>query len=110
MTDDLPTLNETATGRTAEASAAPTVFALVVAWCADEPDRLGESLMLPTAAAGSSWSVFGRGDAAPADPHPRLTLVRARPGRVEAAAPIANPRLSRVQLRVAPHGDQGVSL
>ena len=108
MTDDLVTLNETATGRSAEASAVPTTFVLVVAWCADEPDRLGESLVLPLAA-GGSWSVFGRGEAAPSDPHPRLTLVRARPGRVEAAAPLANPRLSRLQLRLAPCGDQGVS-
>jgi two-component system nitrogen regulation response regulator GlnG/two-component system response regulator HydG len=108
MTDDLVTLNETATGRSADAPATPTAFALVVAWCADEPDRLGESLVLPLAA-GGPWSVFGRGDAAPSDPHPRVTLVRARPGRVEAAAPLANPRLSRLQLRLAPRGDQGVS-
>ncbi|HET6146176.1 MAG TPA: sigma 54-interacting transcriptional regulator [Polyangia bacterium] len=106
--DDFPTLNETGTGRSPDTSAAPTTFALVLAWCADQPDRLGESLMLP-AAAGSPWSVFGRGDAAPSDPHPRLTLVRARPGRVESAAPLTNPRLSRVQLRLAPRGDQGVS-
>ncbi|MCB9686293.1 MAG: sigma-54-dependent Fis family transcriptional regulator [Alphaproteobacteria bacterium] len=59
---------------------------LVVLWSADEPWRTGEVWRLQDGA------VIGRGQGG---------FVRTRPGRDEPTAPLANPRISREQLRIS---------
>src|SRR5262245_1297703 len=59
---------------------APPTPALVVTFCADEPERTGEVIVLPAGEPGS-WSLLGRGASRSDDPHPRLQLVRSRPGQ-----------------------------
>jgi two-component system nitrogen regulation response regulator GlnG/two-component system response regulator HydG len=88
--------------------AAPTA-ALAVAFCAGEPARTGEVIVLPAGDPGR-WSVLGRGPTRPDDPHPRLQLVRSRPGQILAGAPLENPRVSRVQLRVRARGSDGIEI
>jgi len=79
-----------------------TAFALVVAWSGSEPERLGESLMIPTDADSDRRFVFGRGTVSNGDE--RLQLLRVRPGRFDRSAPLNNPWVSRKQLvfRVEP--------
>jgi two-component system nitrogen regulation response regulator GlnG/two-component system response regulator HydG len=74
-------------------------LALLIAWCSDEPWRLGEIAWLPRGRPGEP-RVFGRGGTTTDDPHPRLTFVRQRPWGPEAVAPLLLPKLSRVQLFV----------
>jgi DNA-binding NtrC family response regulator len=68
---------------------------LVLAWSLDEPDRIGESLIVDRAL------TIGRGSALPDDPHPRGVLLRTHAG-----PPIASARIARRQLVVEPHGDE----
>ncbi len=70
-------------------------YRLVLAWSWDEPDRVGESALLPP---GSS--IFGRGERAPDDALARLELYRARPGQLERRPPLEAPAISRRQFRV----------
>jgi len=79
---------------------APEVLALTVVWTANEPYRLGETLLLP----GDRPVVFGRG-APDGDEENRVVLVRQRPGGNEQAPRVENPFLSRVQLRIEREGD-----
>jgi len=73
-------------------------LALVVVWCASEPWRVGERLVLPDLA--SPACVFGRGAVRHDDPEERLTLARLRPGAREPAGPFENPFVSRRQLEL----------
>jgi two-component system, NtrC family, response regulator HydG len=70
-------------------------YRLVLAWSWDEPDRVGESALVPPGV-----SIFGRGERAPDDVLARLELCRARPGHLERRPPLESPALSRRQLRV----------
>ena len=74
----------------------PTRPALVVLWCADEPDRAGEIAWLD-----EGPLVLGRSGT--------LRFVRARPGRDEPTGPLQSPRISREQLRIVP-GAGGIQL
>ncbi len=78
--------------------AAKAGMALAVAWCAD-PSRVGEVLLLD-----DETRVFGRGEPAGDDPHPRVLLARQRPYDTKDAPPIALSGLSRVQLEIRPAG------
>jgi len=78
--------------------AAKAGMALAVAWCAD-PSRVGEVLLLD-----DETRVFGRGEPAGDDPHPRVLLARQRPYDTKDAPPIALSGLSRVQLELRPAG------
>jgi len=72
-------------------------LALVIVWCREEPERVGEVLLLQPDA--SHVHLFGRGDDAPSDPaHRRLQPVRQRPGENVPVAPLEAKRLSREQL------------
>jgi hypothetical protein len=71
------------------------VDALVIAWCADEPRRVGEIAIL---AAGHP-QMLGRGED-PA-PEPRIRFFRQRPGTLDATPPLLGAGLSRRQLTVA---------
>lgn len=78
----------------------PEGLALVVAWAADEPWRVGEVLWLSTAPA-----CFGRGEASADDPHPRVFPARQRPGVLEAGQPWRGRATSRVQLILQVDGE-----
>ena len=89
MTDDTKsTLDDTS--EPSHRRAPPARLALVCVWAAD-PARVGETLPLPL----GKFVELGRG----------TTLVRQRPGANEKTEPLANPYLSRVQLRVRNDGD-----
>ena len=70
-------------------------LALVVAWSAAEPGRLGEVGLVPWDA--EEGLVLGRGAGSG---ERRVELVRQRPGENVPTGPLAAPRLSRKQLRV----------
>jgi two-component system, NtrC family, response regulator HydG len=79
--------------------ALPVVSVFVIAWCREEPERVGELAILPTGAD----VVLGRG--AP-DSEPRMRFFRPLPGRLEPTAPLSSRGLSRRQLEVRPGADQ----
>jgi DNA-binding NtrC family response regulator len=93
--------HETPSGRAAQHAA------LVVLWSRHEPHRMGEVFLVTDDGAGEPW-IVGRGEASQGER--RLSLFRQRPGALTAMGPIACPRLSRVQLRVARSGDGGVAV
>jgi len=94
------THGETA-GDGSESASPPDVLALTIAWTANEPHRLGETLLID----GPGPRVFGRGAPSGDDPAPRALLVRQRPGINQPAATVENPFLSRVHLRIQRRGD-----
>jgi DNA-binding NtrC family response regulator len=95
-----PTVTEvTATADPPREPTPPDVHHLVVVWSAEGAARAGELLTLPSESRGL-WSLVGRGEGGPDDPHPRLLPTRHRPGRIDPGAPLGDPHLSRVQLRV----------
>ena len=73
--------------------------ALVITWSRDEPERVGEVLLLPSSGAAGA-TVVGRGDEREDDPGPRGTWIRQRPGPAEAQPPLAASGVSRCQLEV----------
>ncbi len=83
------------------------VPALAIAWCADEPWRVGEVALLPPGNPGAS-RVLGRGERD--GDERRLTFARARPSSFEPQPGLASPRVSRVQLAVGARGDERIAL
>ena len=69
------------------------VFACVLVWSADEPQRVGESLLIPLDADSSRAYVFGRGAAQTGDAAERLDFVRVRPGQIQRLPPVTILRL-----------------
>ncbi|MEL6348673.1 MAG: sigma 54-interacting transcriptional regulator [Myxococcota bacterium] len=82
-----------------------TVWALVVAWCPEEPERLGEILSIPPGDPGAARQ-FGRGVGAPGERPSRVMLSRQRPGRLDMAAPLRLRRISRSQLALRSFTDR----
>jgi two-component system nitrogen regulation response regulator GlnG/two-component system response regulator HydG len=70
-------------------------FGFVVLWCPAEPDRVGAWLPIQRGV----W-ILGRGGALATDAHPRLPIVRQRPGRNVIVPPFECAALSRVQVLV----------
>src|SRR6187399_1777160 len=85
--------------------AAPSVMALVVAWCSQEPSRLGEVVIVPLGTPGES-RVLGRGAASASDDLPRLDFARHRPGKVKLSPPLGINSISRSQLVVRALGPE----
>jgi len=75
-----------------------------MAWSLDEPDRLGETIVV------SRRISVGRGGSLPDDPAPRTTLYQMRPGASDLGPPIANARISRVQLVLDPVDEETVKI
>ena len=75
-----------------------------MAWSLDEPDRLGETIVV------SRRVSMGRGGSLPDDPAPRTGLYRMRPGENDLGAPIANARISRVQLVLDPVDEDSLTI
>jgi two-component system nitrogen regulation response regulator GlnG/two-component system response regulator HydG len=76
-------------------------IALVVAWCAHEPERVGEIVRLGRGGRGK----LGRGGEGGVD---RARLVRRRPGGDEERPALSDPQLSRDQLELVEDGDAWV--
>ncbi len=76
--------------------------ALVLAWSASEPARIGELLLV-----GRESTYFGRASEGQENP---IHLVRQRPGFNERAAPVTNPFLSRRQLKLSWVEDDAISV
>lgn len=77
---------------------------LVMAWSLDEPDRIGEAIVVARRVS------VGRGASLPDDPAPRTTLYRMRPGDSELGGPITNARISRQQLVLEPIDEDSLKL
>lgn len=75
------------------------VFALVIVWSVDEPDRVGEAFLIPTDDFQTRY-LLGRGDYRPEDGSERLLPFQQRPGRRTPTAPLMTPTISREQLRL----------
>jgi DNA-binding NtrC family response regulator len=84
--------------------AGPSTSGLVVLWSRDEPERVGEVLLLPAADPGP-W-IFGRGEAR--DDEPRISLAQPCPGKLVPGAALACPRISRSQLRLTAGAGPGL--
>jgi two-component system nitrogen regulation response regulator GlnG/two-component system response regulator HydG len=69
------------------------VHAFVVAWCAHEPQRVGEVAIVP---ANGPTQALGRGESG--GPEPRLRFFRQRAGSIALTPPLASAELSRRQL------------
>lgn len=69
-------------------------LALVIAWAAAEPHRVGEVALMD---ADSGTLVLGRGDSAGSE---RIRFYRQRPGIFDVMPPLMSPGLSREQLRI----------
>jgi DNA-binding NtrC family response regulator len=87
--------------------ALPFTMALVVAWCAEEPERVGEVAIPPPGDPGEEV-VWGRGGGTP-DAR-RLLFQRQRPGRITPTGEVMSPRVSRVQLRLHASADQAIGV
>jgi two-component system nitrogen regulation response regulator GlnG/two-component system response regulator HydG len=79
-------------------------MALVVVWCSQEAERVGEVVILP-AGAPSEARVLGRGTAALGDGMARLDFARHRPAKVKLSPPLGISSISRSQLVIRAHGD-----
>jgi two-component system nitrogen regulation response regulator GlnG/two-component system response regulator HydG len=90
-------------------SACAACWGLVIAWSAEEPERVGEVAPVPGGSAGP-YRIFGRGEPGPSDPHGRLLFAQVRGCHVQTRPPLSSPRLSRVQLRVRALGDESVEV
>jgi DNA-binding NtrC family response regulator len=71
--------------------------ALMIAWAAAEPARIGEVALFE---AGQGARLLGRGEAGGG----RVVFYRQRPGRNERTGPLSSPGISREQLRVRVDG------
>ncbi len=78
---------------------ARVVPALVIAWSAVEPHRIGEVALLDPELGPS---MLGRGGAESGDRFPRVSFVRQRPGVITPMPPIEGPAISRDQLLLTP--------
>jgi two-component system nitrogen regulation response regulator GlnG/two-component system response regulator HydG len=78
-----------------------TALVLVVAWCAEEPWRIGEVLLGPPSGP-PIW--FGRGPSLPNEPL-KAPLGQQRPGHWLPSQPLGLPSLSRYQLLVETTGE-----
>ena len=67
------------------------LFAVVIAWCADEPARIGEVAFIEPGVT----ETLGRGEG---DGEPRVRFFRQRPGRLTPTEPLIGRALSRNQL------------
>src|SRR5688572_16502101 len=96
--DDRATLDGTleSIGGLARPRPERTFPALVIAWSREEPERVGEVVVV------DEPIVLGRGGPRPDDGVPRGRLVRQRPGETIATGPLMAARLSRQQLRLEP--------
>ncbi len=91
------TQSDTQTEGDGRAAQPPLVLALVVALCADEPERAGEVAMPPPGDPGPEV-VWGRAGA-PTEER-RMIFQRHRPGRVSPRGELISLKVSRDQLRV----------
>lgn len=83
------------------------VPSLLITWAADEPQRVGEVLILRPARPGGTL-LLGRGEARPDDMFPRLEPVRQRPGSTAATGPLRSRHISRDQLHIQVQPDGAV--
>ena len=88
---------------------APEVLALVIAWAASEPGRVGEVAVVPPTRA-SAAAVIGRGPAEPKDPERRLEFARHGPGALDVQSPLQSRTISRRQLRVHARGVDSIGV
>jgi two-component system nitrogen regulation response regulator GlnG/two-component system response regulator HydG len=79
------------------------VLGLVICWSADEPQRVGQVLVVPRRVP-TSFSVFGRGEATPDDAHSRLYLATDRAGETRDAGALSAPKISRRQVLIRAQG------
>ena len=81
-----------------QGSVVQAVYALVLVWSRDEPQRVGEVFILPP-----GTSSIGRAD--PSSGWSPLPLVQQRPGQNRQTGPFRSPKVSRRQLDVTVLGD-----
>jgi hypothetical protein len=86
--------------------ATPGDRALVIAWAAEEPHRIGEIALFPGRGAPQ---ILGRGEGdgegeeeSVTKDEPRVRFFRQRPGQLVDAPPLSGPAISRRQLAICP--------
>jgi two-component system nitrogen regulation response regulator GlnG/two-component system response regulator HydG len=91
--DDHTTRSSSGTEPSGRLLAEPLVTAFVIAWCQEEPHRVGELAIVPSGV----QVVLGRGAA---DDEPRMRFFRPHPGRLEPVPPLSSRGLSRHQMEL----------
>jgi two-component system nitrogen regulation response regulator GlnG/two-component system response regulator HydG len=92
--DDGSTIQSGERGTRGSRRARREQLGVVVCWSRDEPERIGEIALL------EGDQILGRGAARAGDGAPRLALHRQRPQVFTPTEPLANPHISRLQLRL----------
>src|SRR5262249_16826391 len=87
-----PTLTESFSWDSKRHDPGSELLHLVICWSLDEPDRIGEAARI------DGQCVLGRGEPSDRDGAPRVLFHRLRPTGSVVTAPLAAPRISRVQL------------
>ncbi len=98
MTDSISTLDAESSLQGASGEPEDEALALMIAWSATEPHRVGEVALFDIEGAPR---ILGRGGGTGGE---RLGFFRQRPGVLEATPPLQSLRISREQLRIAVRG------
>jgi hypothetical protein len=77
----------------------PPLLGFALLWSRDEPDRVGEIVLLPSPAQGT-LAAIGRGGPGDGGPLAHLAWRRQRPGHEVTTGPFRSPRISRTQLQL----------
>src|SRR5689334_20680457 len=99
MPDERSTLDQSLERSVRVLRRPPAPLPRVAAWPRESPDRAGEGRL--TARAQTS----GRGGQRPEDGAERVRFQQQRPGARRFTEPFESLRVSRLQLRLVPHGD-----
>lgn len=103
MTDTSTDLDAEFPWQTSKVESARAAPHLLIAWSADESNRVGEVAPIERA------SVLGRGAAAE-DGRERVAFFRQRPAGFEPQPPLESRRISREQLELVPRADGGLDV
>ena len=75
-------------------------LALVQVWRREEPERVGEVLLLPHSRRAGPV-IVGRGEES-------ASWIRQRPATSQETGPLGDPKISRQQLKITPESDEGI--
>src|SRR5262245_60248171 len=101
MNDEHITLDQaTGDGISPRLSDTPPMLALVIAWHATDPERIGEIAFVPP----GKPQILGRVDGPVTNEPTRLHFFRQRPGRLTPTPPLQSRAISRNQLEITVSG------
>jgi two-component system nitrogen regulation response regulator GlnG/two-component system response regulator HydG len=97
MDDDASTATDESWCTHRSDGSAREVLALTIVWCMAEPERVGETALIPL---DGARRLLGRGDGKPGEQPERIQLYRQRPGVLDPCEPVRGKGISRRQLEL----------